>query len=317
MKLSFVIPCYNSAGNIESVLNEIKETMNTHPETDYEVVLVNDCSADGTAGLIKRLAEEDQHLIAVDLAKNVGQPGALLAGLHYVSGDYIMTSDDDGQTPVGRVFDFLAEIEKGYDVVCARYTEREQPSLFRRMGSALNRGMSDWLIQKPKGTYMAAFFMARRYIAEEMIKYRQPYPYISGIILRITQNVGNLDVEQRGRKSGSSGYTLKKLLRLWMNGFTAFSIKPLRIATGTGALLALLGILTAVVTIIRKLTIPGILAGWSSTMAAILLVGGLILIFMGLIGEYIGRIYMCINETPQYVVKEITGYEENKETCRN
>lgn len=317
MKLSFVIPCYNSAGNIESVLNEIKETMNTHPETDYEVVLVNDCSADGTAGLIKRLAEEDQHLIAVDLAKNVGQPGALLAGLHYVSGDYIMTSDDDGQTPVGRVFDFLAEIEKGYDVVCARYTEREQPSLFRRMGSALNRGMSDWLIQKPKGTYMAAFFMARRYIAEEMIKYRQPYPYISGIILRITQNVGNLDVEQRGRKSGSSGYTLKKLLRLWMNGFTAFSIKPLRIATGTGALLALLGILTAVVTIIRKLTVPGILAGWSSTMAAILLVGGLILIFMGLIGEYIGRIYMCINETPQYVVKEITGYEENKETCRN
>lgn len=317
MKLSFVIPCYNSAGNIESVLNEIKETMNTHPETDYEVVLVNDCSADGTAGLIKRLAEEDPHLIAVDLAKNVGQPGALLAGLHYVSGDYIMTSDDDGQTPVGRVFDFLAEIEKGYDVVCARYTEREQPSLFRRMGSALNRGMSDWLIQKPKGTYMAAFFMARRYIAEEMIKYRQPYPYISGIILRITQNVGNLDVEQRGRKSGSSGYTLKKLLRLWMNGFTAFSIKPLRIATGTGALLALLGILTAVVTIIRKLTIPGILAGWSSTMAAILLVGGLILIFMGLIGEYIGRIYMCINETPQYVVKEITGYEENKETCRN
>lgn len=312
MKISFVIPCYNSAGNIESVLREIKEAMEPHPETEYEVVLVNDCSRDGTAGLIKRLAEEDRHLIAVDLAKNVGQPGALLAGLHYVSGDYIMTSDDDGQTPVGRVFDFLSEIEKGYDVVCARYTEREQPSLFRRMGSALNRGMSDWLIQKPKGTYMAAFFMARRYIAEEMIKYRQPYPYISGIILRITQNVGNLDVEQRSRNSGSSGYTLKKLFRLWMNGFTAFSIKPLRIATGTGLLLAFLGFLTAVITIIRKITVPGILAGWSSTMAVILLVGGLILIFMGLIGEYIGRIYMCINETPQYVVKEITGYEGKK-----
>lgn len=314
MKISFVIPCYNSEKNIGSVLNEIKHAMSARREIDYEVIMVNDCSGDNTARVIKSLAEEDPHLIAVDLAKNVGQPGALLAGLHYVSGDYIMTSDDDGQTPVGRVFDFLAEIEKGYDVVCARYTERDQPSLFRRMGSALNRGMSDWLIEKPKGTYMAAFFMARRYIAEEMIKYRQPYPYISGIILRITQNVGNLDVEQRRRESGSSGYTLKKLLNLWLNGFTAFSIKPLRIATGTGMILALLGFLTAVITLIRKIAVPGILAGWSSTLAAILLVGGLNLIFMGLIGEYIGRIYMCINETPQYVVKEITGYEGKKES---
>lgn len=152
MKISFVIPCYNSEKNIGSVLNEIKDVMRTHPETDYEVIMVNDCSKDHTAEVIKKLAESDPHLIAVDLAKNVGQPGALLAGLNYVSGDYIMTSDDDGQTPVGRVFDFLEEIEKGYDVVCARYTERDQPSLFRRMGSALNRGMSDWLIEKPKGT---------------------------------------------------------------------------------------------------------------------------------------------------------------------
>lgn len=316
MKISFVIPCYNSEKNIGSVLNEIKDVMRTHPETDYEVIMVNDCSKDHTAEVIKKLAESDPHLIAVDLAKNVGQPGALLAGLNYVSGDYIMTSDDDGQTPVGRVFDFLEEIEKGYDVVCARYTERDQPSLFRRMGSALNRGMSDWLIEKPKGTYMAAFFMARRYIVEEMVKYRQPYPYISGIILRTTQNVGNLDVEQRSRESGSSGYTLKKLLKLWMNGFTAFSIKPLRIATGAGMILALIGFLLAIVTVIRKITVPGILAGWSSMMAAILFVGGLILIFMGLIGEYIGRIYMCINETPQYVVKEITGYEGKKESAK-
>lgn len=312
MKISFVIPCYNSEKNIQSVLNEIRGVMQTRPDTEYEVIMVNDCSKDNTAGVIKKIAEEDPHMIAINLAKNVGQPGALLAGLHYVSGDYIMTSDDDGQTPVGRVFDFLAEMEKGYDVVCARYTERDQPSLFRRMGSALNRMMSDWLIEKPEGTYMAAFFMARRYIVDEMIRYRHPYPYISGIILRTTQNVGNLDVEQRARESGSSGYTLKKLLNLWLNGFTAFSIKPLRTATGVGMFLAVLGFLTAIVTVIRKLTVPGIMAGWSSVMAAVLFVGGVILVFMGLIGEYIGRIYMCINDTPQYVVKEITGYERKE-----
>ncbi|MCD8155616.1 MAG: glycosyltransferase [Clostridiales bacterium] len=312
MKISFVIPCYNSSKNIEGVLDEIRNTMNKHRETEYEVVLVNDCSPDGTAAVIKELARKDDHILAVDLAKNVGQPNALLAGLHFVTGDYIMTSDDDGQTPVGRVFDFLAEMEKGYDVVCARYTERNQPSFFRRIGSALNRRMSDWLIEKPEGTYMAAFFMAKRFVTDEMIKYQRPYPYISGLILRVTQNVGNLDVEQRARQSGSSGYTIKKLLQLWLNGFTAFSIKPLRVATVTGMALALLGFVTALVTVVRKLVIPGIQVGWSSLMAVNLFIGGLILVFMGMIGEYIGRIYMCINETPQYVVKEVTGLGDKK-----
>ena len=164
MKISFVIPCYNSSNNIRGVLNEIRDAMGERQEVAYEIVLVNDCSKDNTADVIKKFAREDKHVIAIDLAKNAGQPNALLAGFNHVSGDYIMTSDDDGQTPVGRVFDFLAEINKGYDVVCARYTERNQPSLFRRMGTRLNTKMSDWLIEKPKGTYMASFFMAKRYI---------------------------------------------------------------------------------------------------------------------------------------------------------
>ena len=135
MKISFVIPCYNSEKNIHGVLEEIRNAMSGRPEVEYEVVLVNDCSKDRTADIIKEIAHEDPHVIAVDLAKNAGQPNALLAGFNHVSGDYIMTSDDDGQTPVGRVFDFLDEINKGYDVVCARYTERKQQSLFRRMGT--------------------------------------------------------------------------------------------------------------------------------------------------------------------------------------
>ena len=306
MKISFVIPCYNSESNISVVLEEIRKAMLLRPEISYEIILVNDCSKDHTASVIREIAIADSHVTAVDLAKNVGQAGALLAGLHFVSGDIIMTSDDDGQTPVGRVFDFLEELEKGYDVVCARYTDRDQPSFFRRIGSSLNRGMSDWLIEKPHGVYMAAFFMARRYITDEMIRYQHPYPYISGLILRITQNVGNLDVEQGSRNSGSSGYTLKKLLTLWMNGFTAFSVKPLRVAAIVGTVLAFCGFITAIVTLIRKIMIPEITAGYSSLIAAVLGVGGLILIFMGLIGEYIGRIYMCINESPQFVVKEVT-----------
>lgn len=313
MKISFVIPCYNSSKNIESVLNEIKEAMMQKPEIGYEVVLVNDCSKDDTAKIIKGFAKQDSHIIAIDLAKNSGQPNALLAGFNHVSGDYIMTSDDDGQTPVGRVFDFLDEINKGYDVVCARYTERNQRSLFRKMGSYVNLKMSEWLIEKPKDASMSIFFMARRYIIDEMIKYHQPYPYIAGLILRTTQNIGNLDMEQRERNSGQSGYNLNKLLKLWLNGFTAFSIKPLRVAAGLGVVLGCGGFLLALITIIRKLVIVNIQVGWSSLIAVNLIIGGLILIFMGLIGEYIGRIYMCINETPQYVIKEIVRKEREGE----
>ena len=305
MKISFVIPCYNSSKNIFKVIEEIDRAMEQRKEIEFEIILVNDCSKDNTAEVIKNIAKNRKNIIAIDLAKNVGQPNALLAGLNYVSGDYVMTSDDDGQTPVGRVFDFLAEIDKGYDVVCARYIERNQPSIFRRIGSLLNQKMSDWLIEKPKGTYMAAFFLAKRYIVDEMVKYRQPYPYISGIILRTTQNVGNIDIEQRARASGHSGYNLKKLIKLWLNGFTAFSIKPLRLAVGVGVTFAFLGLITAAITVARRLLIADIQVGWSSLMAVNLLIGGIILIFLGLIGEYIGRIYMCINETPQYVVKEI------------
>ena len=275
------------------------------PDFEHEIILVNDCSPDNTWQVIQDIARKDKRVTAINLAKNVGQPNALLAGFHHVSGDLIMTSDDDGQTPIDRVFDFYDELQKGYDVVCARYTERNQPSFFRRMGSAMNRTMSDFLIEKPKDVYMAAVFMAKRFVIDEMTRYRHPYPYISGLLLRTTQNIGNVDVEQRSRVSGESGYTLAKLLRLWLNGFTAFSIKPLRVASITGFILALIGFATAIGTAIRKILVPTIAAGWSSMIAVLLLVGGLILIFLGLIGEYIGRIYMCINETPQFLIKDI------------
>lgn len=312
MKISFVIPCYNSEKNIASVLEEIRQAMEERPETDYEVIMVNDCSGDNTARVIRDMARKDPHLVLVDLARNVGQANAILCGLNYVSGDYVMTSDDDGQTPVGRVFDFFEELQKGYDVVCARYVERERPALLRGMGSALNRAMSDWLIEKPEGTYMAAVFMARRFVTDEMIRYRQPYSYISGLILRVTRNVGNLDVVQRRRQNGSSGYTFSRLLALWMNGFTAFSIKPLRVSAGTGFVFVLISLLSAVITLFVKVYTPETAVAGALILEAVFFACGIQLLFLGLAGEYIGRIYMCINQTPQYVVKEIVRNEKRE-----
>ena len=314
VKISFVIPCYNAARNIELVFNEIVETMAQRPSVEYEVILVDDQSSDNTFAVISELARANRHVTALNLARNVGQPSALLAGMRQSTGDVVMTSDDDGQTPVSQVFNFLAEIEKGYDVVCGRYTDRHQPSLFRRLGSAVNRGMSDWLIQKPPGVYMSAFFMARRFVVDEMVRYQHAYPYISALIHRVTQNVGNVDVEQRQRASGVSGYNFSKLFKLWMNGFTAFSVKPLRLAAKAGSLISVLGFLIALIAVIRKIVVPTVAIGWTSIVALTLFLNGVVLIFLGLIGEYCGRMYMCVNQTPQYVIRErIVGSDIQEE----
>lgn len=315
MKISFVIPCYNSSQTIEGVVEEIRSTMKCRPEFCYEIILVNDFSKDHTAQVIKNLAQRSRDVKAISLARNFGQPSAILAGFHYVTGDYVVTLDDDGQTPIQQIFEFIDKLEEEqYDVVCAKYVQRAQPSGFRRLGSKLNEKMSDWLIKKPKGVYMSAFLCARRFVVDEIVRYKNSYPYLAGLVLRTTQNIGNVEVVQRERSAGTSNYNFKKLLQLWLNGFTAFSIKPLRISVIVGMGFAFCGFLVAAAAIIRKLLGVDVQVGWSSIIALMLIIGGVILLFLGMIGEYIGRIYMCINESPQYVIREVTiGGEANEE----
>lgn len=311
MKISFVIPCYNTGTIINQVLDEIEESMKERASYDYEIILVNDASPKPeTLTLLKTVVQQRKNVLLVDLAKNSGQPNAIIAGCRFATGDYIMTSDDDGQTQLDKVGQFVDKIQDGYDVVCAKYTARVQKSLFRRLGSSINRRMADILIPRPANIYMSTIFMAKKFVIDEVIKYDQPYAYISGLILRVTQNIGNIDMEQRSREMGESGYTIRKLLSLWLNGFTAFSIKPLRVADLLGVLFAILGFVSALVTIIRKLIYTDISVGWSSIISIMLFSSGLTLLVLGLIGEYIGRIYMCINKTPQSIVRETFRSED-------
>jgi len=313
MKISFVIPCYNTTRAIREVLKEIELSMEKRNDDSYEIILVNDCSPNpDTIKILLEMVKEKDFITLVDLSKNSGQPNAILAGCMYATGDYIMTSDDDGQTQLDKLDEFIQAIESGYDVVCAKYTSRVQKSLFRRFGSFVNRKMADWLIERPKDVYMSTIFIAKRFVVEEMIQYDQPYAYISGLILRITQNVGNVEMEQRDRAVGESGYTLKKLMSLWLNGFTAFSIKPLRVADLIGGITAFVGVAVAVITIIRKLLDSSIQAGWSSMIAVLLITSGLHLLLLGFVGEYVGRCYMCINKTPQYVVRKVYQKQEGE-----
>lgn len=305
MKLSFVIPCYRSENTIETVVQEIRETVATRPGTDYEIVLVNDCSPDNVWQVIKKLTSEDNHIKGICLAKNFGQHSALMAGYGQATGDYIISLDDDGQTPASESFKLVDKLEEGYDVVYGYYKHSRQ-HLFRRFGTWVNKKMAEAIIGQPKTLRTTSFFIMRKFIVDEIVRYPNPFAYISGLVFRATKSLGNVEVQHRRRLEGESGYTIAGLIGLWINGFTAFSVKPLRAATFIGVICALVGFLAGLYVVYQKFLNPEIPVGYTSMLATLLFVGGMIMLLLGLIGEYVGRIYISINQSPQYVVRERT-----------
>ena len=310
-KISFVIPCYNSTHTIGSVVQEIKEVMQTVlVRYDYEIVLVNDGSPDGTTyGAIMDIVKSEDNIKGINLARNFGQPSAVMAALNHTTGDYVVCGDDDGQTPFNELPKLMEKIEEGYDLVEAKYAVREKRSLFRRLGTIANEGMATWLIAKPKGLELTTYWVTRRFVVDQMIAYPNSYPYLGGLMLRATQTACNVNVTHRERLSGKSGYNLKKMIELWLNGFTSFSVKPLRIMSVIGIIVAILGLFYGLFVIISKLVDPSINAGYSSIMAIMLFMFGVLFFFMGIIGEYVGRIYISLNKAPQFVVRQYNESE--------
>ena len=272
---------------------------------------MNDCSPDNTFDVIREICREYTNICGINLARNFGQHAALMAGFHQVKGDILVCMDDDGQTPAFAIKDLLQGLEEGSDVVYAKY-EHKHHNAFRNFGSRVNDLMLKFMLGKPADLYVSSFFAARRFIVDEMLRYQNAYPYVIGLVLRATRNIKNVTVEHQDRKAGESGYTLSKLLGLWFNGFTAFSEKPLRVATMIGTGCAFLGFLYGLYTIIKKLVNPMVPIGFSSLMSALMFIGGMLMLMVGLVGEYIGRMYICMNNAPQYVVREIVGEEEGE-----
>lgn len=304
-KISFVIPCYRSEKTLENVIEEIREKMISLIDSyEYEIILVNDYSPDNTWDVICNLAKKYDVIKGVNFAKNFGQHSALMAGFYYSDGDIIVCLDDDGQTPADEVDKLLTKLEDGYDVVYASYGKKKH-SLFRNFGSYLNDLMTRVLLNKPAELFLSSYFCARRFIIDEILKYENPYPYLGGLILRTTSKIANVPVNHRDREYGESGYDIRKLLSLWINGFTAFSVKPLRVATYCGFIFAMTGFLYGLYIVVRKLLDIATPLGWSSTMAGMMFIGGLMLMMQGMTGEYIGRMYISMNRMPQYVVREV------------
>ncbi|MEF9919323.1 MAG: glycosyltransferase, partial [Eubacterium sp.] len=223
--------------------------------------------------------------------------------------DLIINLDDDGQTDPKELFKLVDGVHGGLDVVYAKYPDKKH-SLFRNFGTKVNDIMADMFIGKPRDLVFTSYFCAKRFVIDEVLRYDKPFPYIDGLLLRVTNRVCAVEIQHRNREEGESGYTFGKLLSLWLDGFTAFSLKPLRIATVMGFIVAMIGFLYGVVTIIRRIVEPIEETGWASLMAATVFIGGMIMVMLGFVGEYIGRIYISQNNAPQYVVRNTLNVDK-------
>lgn len=312
--LSFVIPCYHSAATLPAVTRQIRQTVLADGRYDYEILLVNDNPADDTWREICRLKQEDPKIFGICMSRNFGQASALMAGYRHVRGDIVVSLDDDGQTPPAEVFRLIDALDEDTDIVYASYPAKHH-SVFRNFGSRVNDWMATWLMGKPKDLYMASYYAARRFVIDEMVKCENPFPYVDGLAVRSTCRFKNVPIDHQDRTEGESGYTFMKLLRLWLNGFTAFSVKPLRVATVMGMVFSLVGFLCAMLVIVRKIILlDGIDAGWSSIVSIVLLLDGILMMMLGLIGEYVGRMYMTMNKSPQYIIRTTTASAGETET---
>lgn len=309
--LSFVIPCYHSQESLRAVVQDILHTVEQDGRYDCEVILVNDNPPDDTWTLIQSLCQSDARVKGACMMRNFGQHAALMAGYRLVSGQIVVSLDDDGQTPPTEVFKLVDALNDSVDVVYGDYPERKFANRFRQLGSNMNDWMACWLLQKPKGLYLSSYIAAKRRVIDEVVQYQGPYPYVDGLMLRSAGTIINVPVVHRERSAGKSGYSLKKLLGLWLNGFTAFSIKPLRLGTVLGILCAILGFAGTVIVVIQKLLLGNSIdAGWSSLVCLLLVLGGMLMAMLGLLGEYIGRIYVSLNAAPQYILRQTENLQQ-------
>ena len=308
--ITVVIPCYNSENSIVQVVDGIRDIL--EGRFNYQIILSNDYSSDGVWRKIQELCAEDERIIGLSLARNFGQQAARMAAVPYVTGDYVVFMDDDGQHPPDGILTMLEKMQEGYDIVYAGFPEKKE-SRFRIWGSNVNKKMSEYLVGKPKGINASSFFVVRRFVVDALKEYKSPFPYLLGYFMSITRNVVCVKVEHRERMYGKSGYSLSKLLRLWMNGFTSFSVVPLRIADVLGLVFTAVGFLAGVIIAVKKLLNPQIPAGYTSIIVLLLICSGVIMLMLGLIGEYVGRMFLVMNRLPQYVVRETVNADNNDE----
>lgn len=312
MLVSVAIPCYRSENNLEAVVDEIKTVFKERPEYSYQIILVCDGSPDNTDQVIKKLCSEDSNITGVLLSRNFTQSNAKMAALPYVKGDVLVFMDDDGQHPASDIFKLTDKVLEGYDVVYAHFQNKQQ-SFFKIWTSSLFGWLSEKCGRKPKGIKTSSFLAYSRFSVDMLLQYSSPSPSAGAFLYSVTTRITNVDSTQRKRRSGTSGYNLVKMVGLAVKGLTNFTIVPLRMIDTLGIISATIGFIYGIYLVIRKLFLGTVAPGYTSNMVVMFILGGLILIGMGLVGEYVGRIYILLSNKPQYIVRELINSDQTAE----
>ena len=311
-RLSVLIPVFNSQDTIGDLVDQVVTTLRPC-FADLELVLVNDGSADESDRVVREAVARHPGVVKyIELARNFGEHSAVMSGLHNITGDCVAIIDDDFQNPPDQIVPLVEKLKEGFDVVYSYY-EQKQHSRFRNLGSAFNDWVATRMLGKPKGLYLSSFKVIARSLIDTIVEYTGPYPYLDGLILRSTKSIGQQKCAHSTRATGHSNYTLARLFRLWLNMFTGFSILPLRMASLLGLIMSATGFLMALYFIISR-SVGGILRpgslppGWASLIVSITIFAGLQLCVLGLIGEYLGRVFQTLNRAPQFVIRHRVGF---------
>ena len=313
MLLSVVIPCYNSQNTIRKVVELTREVTASIEDLKVEFILVDDYSPDGTREEIWKLAQDYPEVKGLHLSRNFGQHNAIMAGLHYAQGDYILGMDDDLQTHPSQIPAFIEKMEEGYDVVFGIFRQRKF-GFFKNLTSRVASFLQWHMVRRPKGLQASNYWCCRRFVRDELIRYTNYSLYLQMLFFRTTSHIANIEIEHFARESGSSNYNFRKAFRLFM-GFMNYSVVPLRISSVMGSLFSAAGFVGAVIVLIRKLLYPEIAIGWSSLMCALLVFFGITFLMLGILGEYIGNLILDQSKTPQFIVRDTVNTESTGPGC--
>ncbi|MDM8554461.1 glycosyltransferase family 2 protein [Desulfococcaceae bacterium HSG7] len=309
-KISIVIPVYNSEPIIFELNRQITDAL---ANIDYELILINDQSTDGSWKKIDQLARQHPNIIGINLRKNYGQDNAIMAGLNFASGNYLVIMDDDLQHSPEDIIRLYNKCREGYDICYANFLKKKQ-AFWKNSGSWLNGKTAEILLNKPKEIYLSPFQIIHRDIIEQVIKYQGPYPYIQGLLLDLTNNVTQINVEHHKRYEGKSNFNLIRSSKIFFKLVTSFSVIPLRIATIMGFVTSSIGFILVPFYLFSHFFGSRVVEGWTTIVLLQLIIGGLILLSLGVIGEYIGRMYLNLNHKPQYNIKKVVNYHQSRDT---
>lgn len=300
-ELSIVIPVYNSFECVKELSSQIQDALKN---IEYEQIMVNDCSKDSSWEEIKKVCAENQNVIGINLRKNAGQDSAILTGLNYASGNYVVIMDDDLQHSPYDILKLYEEIKKGFDVCYANFAHKKQ-KLWKNLGSYFNGKISQISIGKPKDIYLSPFKIICKDVVKEIIKFENLFPYIDGLIFQVTGNITQIDIEHHSREKGKSNYNLIKSIKVFLRMLFGFSTMPLNISTYSGFTCAFLGFVLGIIYLVQYFQGKADVKGWTTLVILLLFLGGLILVSLGIIGKYLGQIYLTVNRQPKFIIKEI------------